>query len=212
MLSVLKTPPTSEPVTLADAKEYLRVDANADDNQISAMIKAATRKVEAHIDRKLISQEWEIYFDRFPNNTKDQWWDGVVDGAIAQFNSLQRWIDLPFGKMISLTSFETFDDESTVYTANNSDFIVDSAGPHGRVALKRSAVWPQTILRPINGIRITGVFGYADPTLIPGDIILAIKIWVAALYEHRGDEDTVKPPTTALSLLEQYRHLKVPRG
>ena len=47
------TPPTSEPITLAEAKEHLNVDFTEDDTLIGAMIMAARTAVENYLDYKL---------------------------------------------------------------------------------------------------------------------------------------------------------------
>lgn len=213
MLSVLKTPPSNDVLSLEEAKKYLRVDETADDSEILAMIKSATRKVESIIDKKLCLQTWQIYFDQFAMSSRNQWWDGSREMAISELVSPSRWIDLPFGPMKELVEFATFDNESPdPIVSDLTNYIADTVGIYGRVALKLGAVWPTTILRPINGIRITGTFGYGSTDDVPDDIKQAVKIWVASLYEHRGDESDIKPPTMALSLLEPFRTPKVPRG
>jgi uncharacterized phiE125 gp8 family phage protein len=54
----LLAPPASEPITLADAKLYLRVDDGHEDTLIEALIKAARDAVEVATGRSLISQKW----------------------------------------------------------------------------------------------------------------------------------------------------------
>jgi uncharacterized phiE125 gp8 family phage protein len=66
---VLITPPAVQPVTLAEAKLHLRVDANDEDTLIQSLIAAAT----AHFDgwsgtlgRCLITQTWSVPFGSWP--------------------------------------------------------------------------------------------------------------------------------------------------
>ena len=54
----LKQPPAIEPVTLGEAKAYLRVDGNADEALIRHLIKASRQAVEAYTNRCLIEQTW----------------------------------------------------------------------------------------------------------------------------------------------------------
>ncbi len=56
MSSILLTPPAVEPVTLAEAKAYLRVEHGDDDDVIAALIAAARSHVEAQTRRVLITQ------------------------------------------------------------------------------------------------------------------------------------------------------------
>ena len=57
----LITPPTMEPITLTDAKNYLRVDHTEEDAQITRMIKAAREFCEQYQRRAIGEQEWEVY-------------------------------------------------------------------------------------------------------------------------------------------------------
>ena len=63
MPSVLLTPPAVEPLTLAEAKSYLRVDTVDEDDTIAALIAAARLLVEAYARRALITQSWRLSLD-----------------------------------------------------------------------------------------------------------------------------------------------------
>ncbi len=68
MSSILITPPAVEPVTLADAKAYLRVDNDDDDGVISALIAGARSHIEAQTRRALITQAWRLVRDAWPGD------------------------------------------------------------------------------------------------------------------------------------------------
>ncbi len=55
--------PASEPVTLAEAKLYLRVDGSDEDTLISEMIVAARVAAEQYLRRSLITQQWKLVFN-----------------------------------------------------------------------------------------------------------------------------------------------------
>ena len=57
----LITPPTMEPITLTDAKNYLRVDHNTEDGLITQMISSAREFCEAYQNRVHGEQTWELY-------------------------------------------------------------------------------------------------------------------------------------------------------
>lgn len=61
----LITPPASEPVTLQEAKNHLRVDVSDDDSLISTLITVARQKAEEFTRRSLITQTWELSLDGF---------------------------------------------------------------------------------------------------------------------------------------------------
>ncbi|MGH6951903.1 MAG: head-tail connector protein, partial [Vitreimonas sp.] len=56
MSIVTITPPASEPVSLAEAKLFLRIDHAAEDGLIAMLISAAREAVEAGIGRALITR------------------------------------------------------------------------------------------------------------------------------------------------------------
>src|SRR5512139_1421702 len=62
----LITAPTSEPVTLAEAKLQCRVDISTDDTLIGNLITAAREWCEAHDWRVYMPQTWELYLDDWP--------------------------------------------------------------------------------------------------------------------------------------------------
>ena len=66
MRPVLITPPATEPVSLAEAKLYLRIDQDDEDDLIRALVIAARLLVEAASGRMLIDQGWRIVLDRWP--------------------------------------------------------------------------------------------------------------------------------------------------
>jgi uncharacterized phiE125 gp8 family phage protein len=68
MPAVLIEPPSSEPLSLLEAKNYLRVEHSADDTLIGAMITAARMQVESRTRRALMTQTWRLVLDRWPSS------------------------------------------------------------------------------------------------------------------------------------------------
>ena len=66
MPSILLTAPAVEPLTLAEAKAYLRVETPDDDDLIAALIAGARIHVEAETRRALITQSWRLSRDAWP--------------------------------------------------------------------------------------------------------------------------------------------------
>ena len=60
--------PSVEPVSLSDAKSFLRVDSDLtdDDTLIALLISAARRYAESYCGRSFISQGWRLVLDSFP--------------------------------------------------------------------------------------------------------------------------------------------------
>jgi len=57
--------PASEPMSLADAKNYLRIDHNADDSLIASLIPAVRDAAEQYIGRSMISRNWRVIFEDY---------------------------------------------------------------------------------------------------------------------------------------------------
>lgn len=66
MSSILLTGPTAEPITLADAKQFIRVEHDDDDDVIVALISAARIHIEAQTRRALMTQTWRLVRDCWP--------------------------------------------------------------------------------------------------------------------------------------------------
>ena len=60
----LVTAPTTEPITLDEAKLHLRVDSDVEDTLISALIVAARQQVENTLWISLITQTWKLSIDK----------------------------------------------------------------------------------------------------------------------------------------------------
>lgn len=58
MSLVLETGPVAEPLTLAEVKAFLRVDASDEDGLINGLISAARMQVEAQAHLALLTQSW----------------------------------------------------------------------------------------------------------------------------------------------------------
>jgi uncharacterized phiE125 gp8 family phage protein len=162
---VLVTPPATEPLTAAEAKEHLRVEHAADDGYIGGLIVAARRHVESVTWRALVTQTWELVLDAFPS--------GVFE--------------LAKGTIQSVESVKYFDLEGTEQTLAQAAYQVDTVREHGRVAPAPGTSWPSTADR-LNAVRVRFVAGYGNADAVPGDVKAAMKLLIGHLYEHRESE------------------------
>lgn len=58
-------PPATEPLGLAEAKLYLRVDGAAEDAVISDMIAAVREAAEEYLGRSLVTQSWTLHYAQY---------------------------------------------------------------------------------------------------------------------------------------------------
>jgi uncharacterized phiE125 gp8 family phage protein len=176
----LNTPPAAEPVTLDQAKAWLRVESGSDEDAlIAALIAAARARAEWHTGRAFVTQAWTLWLDR-------------AGTCIT--------IPLPPLQAVASVTLYKRDDSAVVLAAG--DYAVDAAG--SRVVLKP----PPFGLRPVNAAAIAFTAGFGDTGDVPADIAQAILQIVSALYEHRGG-DTAPTPDSALALLAPYRVMRL---
>ncbi len=205
----LQTSPGSLALPLATLKSYLRIDATTEDTMLTLILKSAVERVEKEIARKLISQTWDIFFDSFPCAYKEQWWDGERDGAISELYGEGGHLDLPFGPLTNVIGFFTYDDDGVEYEFDSTNYVIDANAPSGRVSLKSGAVWPATVLRATNGIKVKATFGYGTSSSnVPNDIQMAVMTLAARMYEHRGDE-LPELPKQVRTLLAPYEQIRI---
>src|ERR1700722_16969036 len=188
---ILTTPPSVEPVLLADAKQQARIDTTADDTLIGTLITAARQWAEQYTGRALVTQTWQLWLDFWPSS-QELWWDGVRQGPVSGFDRLS-YIMLPRPPLQSVTSIQYFDDTDTPTTWDPSNYYVDTVRTPARVTLRIGATWPVPE-RLANGIMVQYVAGYGnDGTAVPEQIKTAIRQLVSHWYDNRGE--AVAAPT-----------------
>lgn len=81
MAAILIEPPAGEPISLLDAKNYLRVQHEADDAPIAELFSGARMQVELLTRRTLITQTWRIVLDRWPSS-------GVIRSPVSPLRAV----------------------------------------------------------------------------------------------------------------------------
>lgn len=162
MAHVLVTAPASEPVSLAEAKLHLRVDATDEDTLITALITAARQLVEEETWRALVTQTWDYVADEWP-----------AGDSIA----------LPRPPLQSVTSITYIDEDGVTQTMPAADYIVDTY--QHRVVLAEDAEWPSADLYPTAAVRVRYVAGYGAASAVPGPIKAAMLLLIGHLFENR---------------------------
>ncbi len=186
----LVTAPDVEPVSLNEAKLYLRHEVSEesppvqhpDDVLIAALIEASREWAEAFQNRAYITQTWRVSMEAFP---------------------AERYIELPKPPLQSLVSLSYWDgsttqvvsfvDPSGTILLETDDYMVDTESQPGRLCLKPGCSWP-TVTSRAKAVQVEFVCGYGDASDdVPERIRTAILLKVSDLYENRGDE----PPKNA---------------
>jgi uncharacterized phiE125 gp8 family phage protein len=169
MPSKIYAQPSSEPISLEEAKLHLRVDTDdtSEDALLYGYIAAARRHCEGFLGRALITQTWDFYLDSFPR---------------------AGYIELPFPPLQSVTTLKYKDAAGALQTWAATNYVVDTVGEPGRVSLAYGISWPSTY-DEIQAVQIRFVCGYGNAGSVPPNMKNAILLKISDLYENRGDAE-----------------------
>ncbi len=151
----VKTPPADEPVSLEEAKLYLRADGTEEDLLIGSLITAARQSVENSCERALMPQVWTERQETFP---------------VA--------LELRGGLIDAVTSVKYTDADGVVQTLDPSAYRVslNTSNP----TLVPSTKWPTG-----TDVEVEYGVGYPDAATVPAAIRAAMLIMVADMYANR---------------------------
>ena len=203
----LVTPPASEPVTLAEAKAWARIDTADDDGLLAGLIAAARQAAEEYLRRSLVTQTWRLTVDGEAGG-RGEWTPGVYDLPVNHFDAaLPDAIDLPRGPVQSITAVTTYDAANAAAVFAPAGYRCDPA----RLLLNPGYSWPAGLRTP-GGTDILYTAGYGAPADVPRPIRTGLLIHAASLYEQRGlCDDAAGLPPGCLALYAPYR-IAAPRG
>lgn len=191
----LKTAPTTEPISLEEAKLHLRVatDQTDEDELIASLVVAAREHIETYTNRALITQTWYWKADAFP------YWNAPIV--------------LPRPPLSSITSVSYVDANGSTQTwaAGSSGYqLVKPTGPKAQYATiwpSYQQIYPVTRYQP-EAVTIEYVCGYGNETNVPESIKHAMKLLIGHLYENREavtlDASPVELPLAIPALLGSY--------
>jgi uncharacterized phiE125 gp8 family phage protein len=169
---------SGEVITLQEAKDHLRVDGSGEDAYISTLIDAAEAYCSRYTGRLLRQRDVVQYWDSWPPVEVVLYWGNVSDVQSVTVSDEDN-IQQPF-----------------------TEFVVDKIMDRARIVPNRGVSLPR-VYAPANGLRISYTAGY-EAGKVPADLIAAMKLLVADLYEKR--ESSVKQlPDTITWLLQLHR-------
>lgn len=183
MAAILIEPPAGEPLSLLDAKNYLRVAHDADDALISSMISAARMQVESRTRRALMAQTWRIVLDRWPPS-----------GSIVS----------PVSPLREIVAARVRDETGEAQALDTDIFISNAASSPGRIAFDGGRVIEPG--KRTAGIEIDVEAGYGAAVDVPAPLVQAVRLLLARAYEYRGDTGREEGiPDGVTELIAPYR-------
>ena len=176
----LVTPPAGEPISLAEAKQHLRVDGGDDDALIGSLITAARQAAETITGRQLMTARWRLVLDAFPGPLL------MHAGSGSSFSLPAHAILLAKCPVQSVVSVEYLDMNGTTQVLPASDYVLDAACEPARLSPVFGKTWPPT-LPQIGAVTVTFDAGYGSASEVPEGLKSWIKLRVGSLYGHREE-------------------------
>jgi uncharacterized phiE125 gp8 family phage protein len=213
---------TVEPITLQQAKNFLRIDADItqDDDLVGLLIRAAREQAEIFCRASFGSNEaWKLTLDHFPSAV-------CTNGTYGCDLGYELWpsefeyrmtlpkrfaIEIPMGPVQSITSISYLGSDGTQQTLDQANYFIvaDDDGP-AKLYPKYGTSWPATQAEP-GAIEISFVAGKDCPQ----GVLLGMQQLIAHWYANREAVimvSGVKPeevPMTAKLLMWPYRNLEL---
>jgi uncharacterized phiE125 gp8 family phage protein len=169
------TAPAVEPLSLAEAQEFCRVDSGdtSQDSLLTALIKSAREYAENLTRRSYVKRTLELTLSEFC-----------------------REIELPYPPLLYVESVKYIDLDGTLQTVDPSLYQVDTYREPGRVMPAYGEFWPNTRGgSDFNPVRVRYAAGYAtsgspdSDTDYRANLPETLRVWmrqkVAQHYKHR---------------------------
>lgn len=215
------TPPTVEPVVLADMKAYLNVDYTDSDALIQGFISYARSYAERITKRALAPQVIQCVIE--PPPIAEGELSGPIGGNFDPYRLNERITTVPFGfygptfalpfspvSLVSLVEYQlTPFDAQPAAGMQWSTLIATDVSGDANYLLDTNTDPSQIFLRPLlvaNRYRITYTAGYSDATTvaIPETITDAIKALVSWRYDNRQGQAIPQDITESLARERVY--------
>ncbi len=193
----LVTPPTVEPVSLAEAKAHTNPCGSDDDGLLAGYILAARLHAENYIRGAIITQTWDAKYDHG--------WPMVWVRDYCRTR-----IELPLRPVQSVTSVSYVDDNGATQTLSGSLYTTHLDRPVPCIDRAYNQSWP-SVRDVSDAITVRFVAGYL-PEKVPDGIRQAILLLIGHWYANRETVNigniTSELPFTTQALLDPYRVLR----
>lgn len=164
----LATAPVLEPISLAEAKDHLRIrteDVTQDTYITNTLIPTARKVAEDWQHRAYITQTWDLYLDAFPSCGE---------------------IRLPRPPLQTVTSIVYTLADATTATVAAASYVVDAVSEPGRILLKDGYWWPGDVLQIGPSVKIRYVAGYGlTGASVPIEMLRAMYLLIGHFHENR---------------------------
>ena len=147
--------PTSEPLSLADAKTFMHILEVDEDTLITSMIVSAREYAESYTNRQFEIATWELITDR-----------------------MYSGLTIDKSTVTEISSIEYMDSDGVYQTLSTDDYYLYFE--HGAAKLHFESI--PSYKSDKRAIKITFKAGY---TTVPSSIVSYLKVLVSTIYENR---------------------------
>ena len=187
---VVVTPPSAEPVTLAEAKSHVVASDDFDDDLIESAIVSAREWTENYLKQSLVTQTLRLVLDRFPSF---------------------QGIPLPRPPIQSIGSIAYLDEEGVNRTLDPGKYKLLKHDNPPLAAPAFNETWPST-RRTYEAVTVEYVAGYGAVGAVPKVVKQAMLLMIGQLYLQREEvapNHLQEAPMTAKNLLSPFRQVTV---
>lgn len=210
-------PTSTNLISLADVKNYLRVTHTADDTLITNLLTAGIEVAQNYTNRKFLQHTYDLTMETWDdvyvsNSQQVSLSDSryIISGAYTGKDGLQQ-IVLPYAPLISVASFKYYDSANTDTTWATSNYqVLTFENQKGFIEIKDGITTP-TLYDKANAIRIQFNCGYGASTdtddgggAVPEAIKTAVLLIIGRMYELREDSVS-RLPKASEYILDPYR-------
>ncbi|MFN3689160.1 head-tail connector protein [Salinarimonas sp.] len=189
MLPLYLAGPAVEPVAVPEMRLWLRIEDEAEDALLAALIKAARLVIEATTRLTLLESTWRLALPRLPS-------DGVVR--------------LPLAPVIRIDAVRLYDGAGVATLLPASAVRLEARAEPPRVTIAAPSAEATA-----GGVEIDLAAGFGtQPGAAPAPLVQALRLLVAHWYENRGDLSAEGArasglPAEILALIAPYRRLRM---
>lgn len=195
MPTTVSVAPASEPVSLIEAKSFLRVDDTADNTLLSSLITSARIQVEQYLRRALVTQTLQTIVE-VPVPAR-----GPISGIVGAFKLedglpvTRATIELPHPPLQSVTSVHYWDESSYAWIlVDATTYTVDTTAVPGMLIPEVEWEGPR--------LKVLYVAGYGLAAAVPDPIKYMILNIVSFRYANREGQEL---PKDLFKIAESYR-------
>lgn len=175
-----------EPVPLAEAKAWARIERDDEDELIGGLIRAGRQAVEQMTGLVLARRGFRLALDPVP-----------ADG----------WIEIGRRPLGPITAIAAYDANGLPQAFPVSEGVVERA-----LGIEAIRLSPAVRMASVNGVEVEFTAGFAEGET-PENLVLALKTIIAASYEFRASvglsqQPAILPPL-ARSLIAPFRPVRL---